>query len=150
MAASKWQSCSRQSLPLAVVCKVSQLCTQRMRPAVPEPQPARQQPGDQQTGHTHCLLIVTCALVPDIAAVRYRRWRNGVASGRLPDGTTSSGSSKEAAISMTAGELFRLEENEGFCDIEEHQQLQQEHDQEQQQAAARAAAQQQQEVRTQA
>jgi hypothetical protein len=96
------------------------------------------------------VLTVTCALVPVTAAVRYRRWRNGVASGRLPDGTTSSGSSKAAAITMTAGELFRLEENEGFVDIEERNQQQQEHQQEQQQAAVRAAAQQQQEVRTQA
>jgi maltoporin len=87
-------------------------------------------------------------LLPIAAAVRYRRWRNGVASGRLPDGTTSSGSSKEAAITMTAGELFRLEENEGFVDIEERKQLQKEHKQEQQQVAVRAAA--QQEVRTQA
>lgn len=49
---------------------------------------------------------------------------------------------------MTAGELFRLEENEGFVDIEERKQLQKEHKQEQQQVAVRAAA--QQEVRTQA
>jgi len=58
------------------------------------------------------------------AAVRYRRWRNGVASGRLPDGTTGTGSSKEAAINMTAGELFKLEDNEGFCDLQEQQQQQ--------------------------
>lgn len=62
------------------------------------------------------------------AAVRYRRWRNGVASGRLPDGTTSTGSSKDAAITMSAGDLFRLEDNEGFvdltCDLPEQQQQQ--------------------------
>jgi hypothetical protein len=40
-----------------------------------------------------------------------------VASGRLPDGTTSTGSSKDAAISMSAGDLFRLEDNEGFVDL---------------------------------
>lgn len=70
------------------------------------------------------MLSVTCALSCCChAAVRYRRWRNGVASGRLPDGTTGTGSSKEAAISMNAGELFRLEEdNEGFCDLQEQQQ----------------------------
>jgi hypothetical protein len=60
--------------------------------------------------------------------VRYRRWRNGVASGRLPDGTTSTGSSKDAAITMSAGDLFRLEDNEGFvdltCDLPEQQQQQ--------------------------
>lgn len=85
------------------------------------------------------------------AGVRYRRWRNGVASGRLPDGTTSSGSSQQAAITMTAGELFRLEENEGFCDLEFMQQQQQPKEQQQQQEqAAVQAAKQQQEVRTQA
>lgn len=51
----------------------------------------------------------------DKIGVRYRRWRNGVAAGRLPDGTTGGGR-KDGMISMTAGELFRLEENEGFVD----------------------------------
>jgi hypothetical protein len=78
--------------------------------------------------------------------VRYRRWRNGVASGRLPDGTTSNGSNKGAAITMTAGELFRLEENEGFVDLscEIIQSQQQQATPEQQQEAV------QQEARTQA
>lgn len=92
------------------------------------------------TADTPCV----CPTAP--AAVRYRRWRNGVASGRLPDGTTSNGSSKGAAITMTAGELFRLEENEGFVDLscEIIQQQQQQAAQEQQQEAV------QQEARTQA
>jgi hypothetical protein len=85
---------------------------------------------------THIGWHVFVALVSLAAGVRYRRWRNGVASGRLPDGTTGSGSSQQAAIKMTAGELFRLEENEGFCDLEFMQQQQQQE--------------QQQEVRTQA
>lgn len=52
---------------------------------------------------------------------------------------------------MTAGELFRLEENEGFCDLEFMQQQQQPKEQQQQQEqAAVQAAKQQQEVRTQA
>lgn len=53
----------------------------------------------------------------------HRRWRNGVAAGRLPDGTTGGGSqgggdsmTREGLLSMSAGELFRLDDNEGFMD----------------------------------
>lgn len=77
-----------------------------------------------------CCLNVPCPSArtthATTTAVRYRRWRNGVASGRLPDGTTSAGGNKEAAITMTAGELFRLDEMEGFVDLAETQRLQQE------------------------
>lgn len=58
----------------------------------------------------------------DKLAVRYRRWRNGVAAGRLPDGVVGGGRSREETgdrngmISMSAGELFRLDDNEGFVD----------------------------------
>jgi hypothetical protein len=58
--------------------------------------------------------------------VRYRRWRNGVASGRLPDGTTGQGSSQEAAIRMSAGQLFSLDEDEGFLDQQQQQQQEEE------------------------
>lgn len=73
-----------------------------------------------------CHVVSAAAVATSRAAVRYRRWRNGVASGRLPDGTTSIGSSKDAAITMTAGELFKLEEDEGFRDLQEQQQQQEE------------------------
>lgn len=53
----------------------------------------------------------------DKLAVRYRRWRNGVAAGQLPDGTTDGGAAgggpsleRHSPISMSAGELFTLEE----------------------------------------
>lgn len=51
----------------------------------------------------------------DKLGVRYRRWRNGVAAGRLPDGTEGAGGAG-GRISMSAGELFRLEDGEGFVD----------------------------------
>ena len=59
-----------------------------------------------------------------------RRWRNGVAAGRLPDGTTGGGrmgggegmDSSSGVIRMTAGELFKLDENEGFVDQQQQQQ----------------------------
>ncbi|WIA31318.1 hypothetical protein OEZ86_002220 [Tetradesmus obliquus] len=65
----------------------------------------------------------------DKLAVRYRRWRNGVAAGRLPDGTTGGGrmgggegmDSSSGVIRMTAGELFKLDENEGFVDQQQQQ-----------------------------
>jgi hypothetical protein len=78
--------------------------------------------------------VCHCKLPPP-AGVRYRRWRNGVASGRLPDGTTGTGSSKEAAISMNAGELFRLDDNEGFVDMQAQQQVLQQVQQAQQEQA---------------
>lgn len=65
----------------------------------------------------------------DKLAVRYRRWRNGVSAGRLPDGTIGGGrrggaeiGDKTGLITMSAGELFRLDDNEGFVDQQAQQQ----------------------------
>lgn len=84
--------------------------------------PGRRTPTNHTPSTPSCCLALCDCDMQMSAAVRYRRWRNGVASGRLPDGTTSEGSGKEAGIRMSAGQLFKLEENEGFLD----QQCQQE------------------------
>jgi hypothetical protein len=61
-----------------------------------------------------------------------RRWRNGVAAGALPDGTIGGGragggealDSSSGIIRMSAGELFKLDDNEGSVDQQEQKQQQ--------------------------
>ncbi|KAF8065639.1 hypothetical protein HT031_003240 [Scenedesmus sp. PABB004] len=82
----------------------------------------------------------------DKLAVRYRRWRNGVASGRLPDGAAGGGAAgggRDGGISMSAGELFRLEESEGFMDEQQQAEAKEEEEaarEEAREAGAPAAA----------